>query len=318
MHLLAQLDAAMRERTVPARAEVLLLHANGLGLFGAGYLILEAWYLERGPAWAAGLAAWNLALAAFCREKNRATALHFVALGATLAAIAIGLQFDGAWITIGWAAEGSAMLWLALGEKRGWLRAGAIALLAFAAVRLVALQMSPTPAGHVVGLNSRVGSSLAVIALLYLSAHFRKRSEPADRSRSREIGLFVIAANILTLTMVSAEIGSYWDVRDAAGWGALARQVMLSVTWAAYGVVLIVEGIRRRYAPIRYLAIGVLGTTILKVLFIDLAQLDRVYRILSVVIVGVLLLLASYLYQRFSGSIADEAESARSQPEPGA
>jgi uncharacterized membrane protein len=91
---------------------------------------------------------------------------------------------------------------------------------------------------------------------------------------------------------------------------------MLSVTWAAYGVALIVEGIRRRYAPIRYLAIALLGGTILKVFLVDLARLERIYRILSVVIVGILLLLASYLYQRYGRTLTDDApEEAGVQPE---
>ena len=40
--------------------------------------------------------------------------------------------------------------------------------------------------------------------------------------------------------------------------------------------------------------------TIVKVFAIDLAQLDRLYRVLSVIGLGVTLLLTSYLYQKLS------------------
>jgi uncharacterized membrane protein len=75
---------------------------------------------------------------------------------------------------------------------------------------------------------------------------------------------------------------------------------MLSITWAVYATLLIIVGLRRKYAPIRYFAIAVFAITILKVFAIDLAELDRLYRVLSVVGLGVALLLTSYLYQKFS------------------
>jgi uncharacterized membrane protein len=73
---------------------------------------------------------------------------------------------------------------------------------------------------------------------------------------------------------------------------------MLSVSWAASGAVLILVGLRRQYPPIRYFAIALLAVTILKVFFVDLAQLERVYRVLSVIGLGIILLVTSYLYQR--------------------
>jgi uncharacterized membrane protein len=38
--------------------------------------------------------------------------------------------------------------------------------------------------------------------------------------------------------------------------------------------------------------------TIVKVFAIDLAELQRVYRVASILVLGILLLLTSYLYQR--------------------
>jgi len=73
---------------------------------------------------------------------------------------------------------------------------------------------------------------------------------------------------------------------------------MLSITWALYATLLIVVGLKRRYAPIRYFAMAVFVITIVKVFAIDLAELDRIYRVLSVVGLGVTLLVTSYLYQR--------------------
>ena len=78
----------------------------------------------------------------------------------------------------------------------------------------------------------------------------------------------------------------------------LARDVSLSTLWAAYALVLIAIGIRRDYAPLRILAILILAVTVTKVFLVDLARFDRFYRIVSTVALGLLLLGASYLYQR--------------------
>ena len=74
--------------------------------------------------------------------------------------------------------------------------------------------------------------------------------------------------------------------------------MMLSVTWAIYATILIVVGLKRRSAPARYLAMAVFGVTILKVFVVDLADLDRIYRVVSLIGLGTMLLLSSYLYQK--------------------
>lgn len=74
--------------------------------------------------------------------------------------------------------------------------------------------------------------------------------------------------------------------------------MMLSVTWAAYATILIVAGLKRAYAPIRYFGMAVFVITIIKVFAIDLAELDQIYRVLSIVGLGLALILTSCLYQR--------------------
>ena len=64
------------------------------------------------------------------------------------------------------------------------------------------------------------------------------------------------------------------------------------------GAVLIVAGLRRGYAPDRYIGITVLAMTILKVFFYDLWELGGIYRVIGFIAFGVLLMAVSYLYQQ--------------------
>ena len=70
-----------------------------------------------------GIRGVAMVLAGTLVRRRRDQALHFVALGFTLLAIAIALQFDGPAVTIGWAAEGAVVVALGLRERRDWMRA---------------------------------------------------------------------------------------------------------------------------------------------------------------------------------------------------
>jgi uncharacterized membrane protein len=75
-------------------------------------------------------------------------------------------------------------------------------------------------------------------------------------------------------------------------------QLALSSTWLLYSIVIMFIGILRRYRPLRLLSILVFGLTILKIFFHDLSFLETLYRIFSFIGLGIILLAASYLYQR--------------------
>ena len=77
-------------------------------------------------------------------------------------------------------------------------------------------------------------------------------------------------------------------------------QVGLSVLWTLYAAAVLAWGFLRRSAPLRYGALGLLGLTIFKVFVVDLASVKTLYRMLSFLLLGVVLLLVGLLYQKMS------------------
>jgi len=77
-------------------------------------------------------------------------------------------------------------------------------------------------------------------------------------------------------------------------------QVGLSVLWTLYAAAVLAWGFLRRSAPLRYGALGLLGLTIFKVFVVDLASVKTLYRMLSFLLLGVVLLFVGFLYQRMS------------------
>ena len=328
LHLAAQIEGMLREVRPLHPADVVLTLVNGLGLYAALYLLIEPRALALAGTAAGVAAAWNGVLFGVLRRRQRHAALHFLALAFTLVAIAVAVKLDGAWVTVGWAAEAAAIIGVGLRERRDWMRLGGVALLALAVARLLQLQLAPLPAAYAVLVNERVAVGAWIIAALYALAYVHSRANerwlPQDASgqstgnggqrRGREIAVAIVAANVLTLATLTTEINAFWEIRgpglgsadalrDATN-AELARQVTLSVSWAIYAAALTGAGFLRHYPPIRYLAIAVFGVTVLKVFTVDLSQLDQIYRALSTLALGVLLVGASYLYQRYRAQIA--------------
>jgi uncharacterized membrane protein len=213
---------------------------------------------------------------------------------------------------ITWAAVASALVWLGITRKRVWIRAIGAALLGGAILRLLRLDLADASATYLVIANPRLIASLFVIACLYGLAYLYGQRHDAVDAVLRPRTMLLVAANALTLALFTSEITAFWHVRDLQTGrgtfgveGHFAREMMLSVTWAAYATALIVAGLRKRYAPIRYFAIGLFVVTIVKVFSVDLAELDQIYRVASIIGLGITLLMTSYLYHRFRGRIAE-------------
>lgn len=309
-------------------AEILLLHANGFWLL----FCVQALFAPRALAWSApiafGVAAWYGVLAFAARSWHRDVALHSTALASAFAAIGFAIQFNGPFLVVALAAEGAVLVWLAMQSSRTWVRMWGNLLLLLAVFRALILLNEPVPIGYWPLVNPRTLSCFFIVGILYAIAWLHGR-DPVLKTQPVNRHTLVILANVLTLVILSAEVTAWFDRRAwAGGVGAggpgnvygvepglrpgpgaaavaaaedsarLSRQLGLSSLWALYAVVLVAIGIWRDYRPIRYLAMVIFGFTITKVFFVDIATLDRVYKMLSVMVLGVLLLVASYLYQR--------------------
>jgi uncharacterized membrane protein len=219
--------------------------------------------------------------------------------------------------SVAWAGIGGFLIWYGLSVRRMWCRGIGGALLLVAVTRLLLVHFADAPGAYVIVANARVMTSIVVIAVLYGLAHLyngdaakdlpdRAGNDP-EEGRAMPATVLRLVANILTLTLLTSEITAYWHVFDARHTSEsastnmqFAREMMLSITWAVYATVLVIVGLIRKYAPIRYFAMTVFAVTIVKVFAIDLAELDRIYRVLSVIGLGVALLVTSYLYQKLS------------------
>ena len=289
MHLAAQLRAATSDEPFDER-EVFLIHANGVGVYVALYQVLaDTLSIAQLTSLAVALAAVNAAIWMLLRRGVLIQALHWLGVAFTLVAAAVWLQFGGPWAVVIWATEGAVVLWIALQAGSRWLRAGAWILLAIAALRWGQGDIQQTTTSYTLLLNARALTGIYLVALLYFAAW---------KSAHLERAVVMIAASVVSIIVMSMEIVSFWTLRSDRADALVAREMMLSASWVAYAAVLVALGIRRKYAPIRYFAIALFGIALIKVFVVDLETLGGIYRVAGFLVVGLILLVVSFLYQR--------------------
>jgi uncharacterized membrane protein len=221
--------------------------------------------------------------------------------------IAIPLKAEGRWLTIGWLAEGAALLWVASRVRSGLLRVLSLLCLAIGLVALLTVNplASTTPL-----FNQRFGTyffAIAVLVFVGWVAQNARVEEDTDYSHpwpSLAAGA-VLAVNALILLAISLEIHAYWwNLRWRTGDWQHYREIHIytqftySAWFMLFGAILLSVGFWRRSAFLRWQALLLLAVSIAKVFLVDVSELSQGYRILSFLGLGALLLGVSFVYQR--------------------
>lgn len=107
-----------------------------------------------------------------------------------------------------------------------------------------------------------------------------------------------ITAVILALFYLTLEVRRLFHGPILAGPISDAEQYCYSTAWLLFGIALLAVGFVLRSQPARLLALGVIALTVAKVFIIDTASISGIYRALSVIGLGIVLLGIGWLYQR--------------------
>jgi uncharacterized membrane protein len=229
-------------------------------------------------------------------SDSRVVRTLFAGLALLFVTLAIPIRLDGKWITMAWGIEGAILVWSGLRIRILALRIAGFALFAVAAGRLALI---PIPAGQFL-LNARF-AAFAVVVASFFAAYFFAKGSDVELEEAESV-LFValgIAANVYAIAALSLELWDLFGRMPSLGIDrALAQQLALSTLWLVYAMGLMVAGVRRKSAPVRWQALAILGVVIVKVFLFDLSSLDRFYRIVSFLLLGVALLLISFYYQK--------------------
>jgi len=258
------------------------------------------------------------------RASETARSLHFLhlALAIGFITIAIPISLDGHWITIGWFVEAGVLLWVAERIHSDSLNAFAVGALVLGVFRLLLIDNFYS---NTLIFNARMATYAVAIAVLGIVAWYgRVRTDEMGQNAAAAA---LIALNLLALIALGHEIADYyaWQMAElhptlgrwtAASWAEvrrveIARDFTYSALGMGYGAGLMIVGLWRRSAFVRWQALVLIAATIVKVFIYDVSELDRAYRILSFIVLGVLLLGISFVYQRNWLQLSAKKSSAR-------
>ena len=115
---------------------------------------------------------------------------------------------------------------------------------------------------------------------------------------------FDLLLHITILWIVSSELIHWMDMAESSQLYKLG----LSILWGIYSLLLIVLGIWKKKKHLRIGAISLFGATLLKLFFYDIAGLDTIAKTVVFVSLGILLLIISFLYNKYKQFIFNDSE----------
>lgn len=214
------------------------------------------------------------------------------------------IQFSRQWLTLSWALEGAALLWLFHRvPHRGLQGTGLVLLLiAFARLALNPAVLSYHARSSTPLLNWYLYSYATVVAALALGARW---FEPKE---SQVFGFNVRAtlntlATVLLFLLLNLEIADFFSrpgepVLTFRFSGNFAQDMSYTIAWSLFALALLLVSMAKQIKAGRYAALALLGVALLKLFLHDLARLDALYRVGALFAVATVAIAASFAYQR--------------------
>ena len=220
--------------------------------------------------------------------------------------VAIPLQLERNWITIGWAVEGAALAWLYSRIPHKGLLLFTLGLCAAVFIRLA---LNPEvlhyePRGALRIWNWYLYTYVVCAAAFLVAGRVLVKTDDRVRPDSpRMSSLLPAGAVILLFLLLNIEIADYFATGPTITFNflssVLAQDLSYTLGWALFAVALLGAGIVTHSKPGRFAAIVLLIIAMLKCAFHDLWRLGGLYRVGSLVGIAACALLITVALQKF-------------------
>jgi hypothetical protein len=226
------------------------------------------------------------------------------------------LSIRKAWMLMGRLAQGITWLifigWLLVQEKIQWKGTGTIFmclyfflfLLNAVSPRLFRNEHLPAPHTYQLLTNNMAFS----LSAFYVFGYSFQNTTIATIALF--LSLFVAAQALLF------QVWKEDRTRNFLAWYALSlfvlfigfqwTGIMVTLLWLLTAVVLFIIGVRQKSNPLRMTAITLMGVTLLKLVVLDSLTFSTIQKVIAYLVLGVLLLLVSFFYQKYKQQLFGE------------
>ena len=242
------------------------------------------------------------------RGGTRDSGLLVLVAGSILAfiSVAIPLQLEKQWITVGWALLAAALAWLhgRVPHKGLVIWSGSLAGAVFARLVFNPAVFTYYPRSATPILNWYLYAYLACAASCFAAAWFLKSAD--DRivpNLPRLSRILPGAGAVIIFLLLNIEIADAFSSGPVLSinlaHGSLAQDLSYTIGWAVYAILMLVAGIIAGSRITRVSAIILLTVCILKAFLHDLSRLEGLYRVGSFVGLAICLSMVAIILQRF-------------------
>jgi uncharacterized membrane protein len=116
---------------------------------------------------------------------------------------------------------------------------------------------------------------------------------------------FDLLLHVSILWVASAELINWMDLSGSDE----SYKLGLSILWGVYSLLLISLGIWKKKKHLRIGAIALFAVTLIKLFFYDISHLDTIPKTIIFISLGILLLIISFLYNKYKHIISEELEN---------
>jgi uncharacterized membrane protein len=279
-----------------------VLGLNGAVYFAYSYMLLTPHYKAWMGLFAAAVAGVHLLLGMqFWKERaaaGRDMRPVLLALGIALGflTLAVPIQFTGFSITLSWALEAAALVWISGRTNEIRVLFGAVAVYSFVFARLYTFDAWMPDAHRVLLANTRFLVFAVSAISFWLGAWWLKTNRPAA-------AVPYVTGHLVMFSACLFELTDWVRIAVSPENHGSVMAIGISLLMAVYALALISLGVAYRSVLDRILGLGLIGMVVLKLYLYDVWEVSRLFRTVAFVALGVLLLLTSYLYSRFRPTI---------------
>ena len=142
---------------------------------------------------------------------------------------------------------------------------------------------------------------LLIAVNIAVGIFFAKCISSAINRHSTSAWVFTLMTSICALALITSTVMAQFDIEFSSA--------IISTIYILVSIILLVVGFKKNYTVIRSSGLAIILCTFAKLCFIDTRSLESTWKILSYFAFGAILIIISFVYQKFSKRLENEAVS---------
>ena len=139
-------------------------------------------------------------------------------------------------------------------------------------------------------LSTRLFAFIIPIFTFYIISWFLdNKKEILDKSEFILINIFSYAGTFLSFVLIMIEMEEFW----------------ISIGWSILALIIMISGFMFRKKHLRMQGMLIFSIIIAKVFLYDTRNLETIYRTISYIVLGVILLLVSFIYTKYKDKLKE-------------